>query len=346
MQHETQLKYEKMCEDMSRTYQVKDVTKSFAVQPSLEQKLVKVQRESLEFLNVINFQPVKDISGQKLFVGTKGRVTKRTNVDTDDRTTIGALNIDNHDYSCSDVEVDTHITYKSLDAWNNLDNGEFQKRYRADVIEQSSFDKCAIGWYGESEALTTNPVANPNLEDVKVGWYHQIRTVDSGSICLSEGATAGEIRIGEGGDFANLDEAVTFAKLFVAAKYRGRNDLVALIGSDLISLEEGTVFAINGHKATEKAALTNTTLFKTYGNLPAMTPPEFPARGILVLPLSVLSIYWQIGSTRRHLKDNPTKKRVEDYTSRNEDYVVEDFEKCGGFDFKNVKLKQTDGTWA
>ncbi|EEH6281216.1 P2 family phage major capsid protein, partial [Salmonella enterica subsp. enterica serovar Stanley] len=41
-----------------------------------------------------------------------------------------------------------------------------------------------------------------------------------------------------------------------------------------------------------------------------------------------LSIYWQRGSMRRLMKDEPEYNRIATYQSINDAYVVEDYGKC------------------
>ena len=54
--------------------------------------------------------------------------------------------------------------------------------------------------------------------------------------------------------------------------------------------------------------------------------PFFPANAILITTLKNLSIYWQEGTRRRRLKDEPDLDRIANYESVNEAYVVEDYE--------------------
>ena len=56
--------------------------------------------------------------------------------------------------------------------------------------------------------------------------------------------------------------------------------------------------------------------------------PYFPANSLLITPLSNLSVYWQSGTRRRRIVDNPARDRIEDYQSVNEAYVIEDMGKC------------------
>lgn len=119
-----------------------------------------------------------------------------------------------------------------------------------------------------------------------------------------------------------------------------RQNLVALIGTDLIAQEKATLMAAVGGKPTEKT-LAQLSL-ATFGGLPWETPSNFPARGLVITSLDNLSIYQQDGSWRRQIVDNPKKDRVEDYNSRNEGYVVETPEKLVAWEFNNVKL---EGEW-
>ena len=64
------------------------------------------------------------------------------------------------------------------------------------------------------------------------------------------------------------------------------------------------------------------------GGLPVVHVPYFPANSLLITPLSNLSVYWQSGTRRRRIVDNPARDRIEDYQSVNEAYVIEDMGKC------------------
>lgn len=58
----------------------------------------------------------------------------------------------------------------------------------------------------------------------------------------------------------------------------------------------------------------------------AIRVPFFPDNTILITRLDNLSIYWQDGTRRRHLMDNPKRDRIENFESVNEAYVVEDYQ--------------------
>ena len=159
---------------------------------------------------------------------------------------------------------------------------------------------------------------------------------------LTQGNTAGEIRIGKEGDWSCLDVAIN--DLLEGIPQYMHNGLVALIGRDLISREKSILFEAVAGTPTEKAWMDYATV--KFGGLSWTTPTFFPARGIVITSLDNLSIYYQDTSWRRHIKDKPEKKRLEDFNSRNEGYVVEVPEKFMAVEFANVKLpfKKADGT--
>ena len=67
---------------------------------------------------------------------------------------------------------------------------------------------------------------------------------------------------------------------------------------------------------------------KRMGNLPVYAVPFFPEDTLLVTTFDNLSIYVQEGARRRTIIDNAKRKRVENYESSNEDYMIEDLELC------------------
>jgi P2 family phage major capsid protein len=192
-----------------------------------------------------------------------------------------------------------------------------------------------IGWHGESAAATTDRVANPNLEDVNEGWLHKIRTnapahvLDDGDLSVAP-AKAIYVAPGEVGvdvDYQNLDALVLDAKKMIPEWLRGDTDLVVIVGHDLVDEKYFNIVNAAGDKATEvEAADRILRSEKQLGGLPAVRVPFFPANALLITKLSNLSIYYQEGTRRRFLKDEPEADRIANYESVNEDYVVEDYD--------------------
>ncbi|MCK3374146.1 phage major capsid protein, P2 family, partial [Escherichia coli] len=62
------------------------------------------------------------------------------------------------------------------------------------------------------------------------------------------------------------------------------------------------------------------------GNLPAVTVPFFPDNAVLITPLANLCLYWQRGSVRGLVKNEPQYNRLAFYESCNLDWVVGQYE--------------------
>ena len=67
-------------------------------------------------------------------------------------------------------------------------------------------------------------------------------------------------------------------------------------------------------------------LSKKIGGLNAVSVPFFPSNTVLITRLDNLSIYYQLGSNRKLVVENPKRDRIEIYESVNESYVVETLE--------------------
>jgi hypothetical protein len=145
---------------------------------------------------------------------------------------------------------------------------------------------------------------------------------------LKEGvAGSGKVKLGAGGDYANLDALVHDTKQMVDERLRDGGDLVAIIGSDLLAADKAKLYAKQGDTPTEKERIEEAQVIETYGGLPSFSVPFFPVNAVLVTSWDNLSIYFQDSSWRKQTVDNPKRSRVEDYNSRNEGYVIEQLEK-------------------
>lgn len=327
-----------MCAVMAQTYGVASVSEDFNVTPTHAQRLQDKIVEQDSFLQKINVLPVDELKGEKVLGSVAGLLGKRTNTDANDRTTSDVLSLGSQIYELHKTEFDTHIKYRTIDSWAKFP--DFEERYANWVRKAIALARVNVGWYGTSVAAVTNATTSPNGEDVNKGWLQLLREYKSGAQWLTEGATENEIRIGEGGDFPNLDAAVHACLQMIDKVHRKSNDLVAFIGDDLLAEEQARLYAAQGRTPSEKERIQNLLVTRTYGNLPCDTPTGFPSRGLLITSYNNLSLYYQADSWRRKIEDNAKRDRVEDYNSVNEGYVVEDEEKAAGFEFANVKIKQ------
>lgn len=317
-------KYAELQDAIAESYGVKRASKMFNVEASVAQELNDAITAKADFLERINIVPVGEIKGEKVFIGVNGPVTGRTNTKTTDRQAKDASALENTTYELVDTQSDVGLPYAKIDAWAKFP--DFQDRYSAAVQKRIAQDRIVIGFHGKTAAIQTDLEANPKLQDVNKGWLQQLRE-DAPQQVLKEGATAGKITLGAGGDYANLDALVHDTKQMVDEILREDGDLVAIIGSDLLAADKAKLYTKQGDTPTEKERIENAQVIATYGGLPAFSVPNFPVNAVLVTSWDNLSIYFQDTSWRKQTVDNPKRSRVEDYNSRNEGYVIEQLEK-------------------
>lgn len=330
-----------------------DVTATkFAVAPAVEQKLEEIIKQGSEFLQEINIVPVIQQSGDKVGLGTTRTIAGRTNTAAGNRRTpTDPTDTSLKDqYFCRQTNFDTALKYSKIDAWRH--KPEFQTLIRDSIAKQVGRDRIMIGWHGTSAAAQTDRVANPLLQDVNIGWLHKIRTnaplqvLDDGDLTVfASGANNPGLKkiyvkpgvelydasldnkVAAKADYSSLDALVLDAKSMIPEWLRGDTGLVVIVGHDLVDDKYFQIAQKTGATATEVES-TDRILrsSKQLGGLEAVRVPFFPANAIMITRLDNLSIYFQEGTRRRQVKDEPALDQIENYESVNEDYVVEDYE--------------------
>lgn len=322
MRNETRTLFNQFAAQVAKLNGVPDATQKFAVEPTIQQRLEKRIQESSDFLNRINMIGVDELKGEKLALGVSGPIAGRTNVANQDRQTRDLSTLDANGYECRMTEFDTHLGYNKIDAWAKFPN--FQALIRDAIVRQQALDRMMIGFNGTSAAAQTDPVANPLLEDVNIGWLQQYRT-NAPARVMTGGATAGTVKVGKSGDYENLDALVYDAvHSLIQPWYRNAPGLVVLVGRNLLS-DKYFPLINQTQPPTEQMAADVVISQKRIGNLQGMDVPYFPDDAIMVTTLDNLSIYWQTGARRRYVTENPKRNRIENYESSNDAYVVEDF---------------------
>lgn len=310
---------------LAESYGVNLVSTQFTVEPSITQELNDAITAKADFLERINVVPVTEIKGEKVFIGTNGPVTGRTNTKTTDREAKDASGLDNNLYELHDTQSDVGLPYAKIDAWAKFP--DFHQKYSAAVQKQIALDRIMVGFHGTHAAVQTDLEKYPMLQDVNKGWLQQAREQIPAQV-LQEGVKgSGKVKVGAGGDYANLDELVHDTKQMVDERLRDGGDLVAIIGSDLLAADKAKLYAKQGDVPTEKERIEDAQVIATYGGLPSFSVPFFPVDAVMVTSFDNLSIYYQDSSWRKQTVDNPKRSRVEDYNSRNEGYVIEQLEK-------------------
>jgi len=324
MRNDTRTQFNKFGERLAQINGVPSVNESFAVEPSIQQTLESRIQESSEFLTRINSVGVDELKGQKVGIGVSGPIAGRTDVTSKDRSPRDVSSLDAQGYECVSTEFDTYIRWAQLDAWARFP--DFQTRLRNAIVRQQSLDRIMIGLNGTSAAAETDRAANPMLEDVNIGWLQKYRT-DAPARVLKDGATAGTIKVGgDASDYANLDALVFDAvNELIDPWHRESTELVAIMGRKLLADKYFPLIQQHAETPTESRALDLIISQKRVGGLQAVRVPFVPDGTMLITSLGNLSLYWQRGSRRRYVQDNPKRNRIENYESSNDAYVVEDY---------------------
>ncbi|CAI1627972.1 phage major capsid protein, P2 family [Serratia proteamaculans] len=316
-----------------------DVAAKFTVEPSVSQTLEEKIQESSGFLKTINIVPVDEQSGDKIGLGIDRPVASTTNTDEKDREPIDPTSMDEQGYMCTQTNFDTALKYSKLDSWAKFK--DFQTKIRNQIVKRQALDRIMIGWNGTKRARTSDFTVNKLLQDVNIGWLEKIRIGAPDQVMskiLDEaGAVVSEkIRIGKAGDYHNLDALVMDAvNELIAAWFQDDTELVAIVGRSLLA---DKYFPIVNKEQENSEMLAADVIIsqKRIGGLQAVRVPSFPDNTILITRLDNLSIYWQDGTRRRHIIDNPKRDRIENYESVNEAYVVEDYQ-CAAL-IENIEM--------
>ncbi|CQH62897.1 phage major capsid protein [Yersinia enterocolitica] len=247
--------------------------------------------------------------------------------------------LDSEKYFCEQVNYDFHIRYSTLDMWARY--LDFQTRLRDAIIKRQALDRIMAGFNGTHRAKTSNRLQFPMLEDLAVGWLQKYRNNAPARVMNKVVGENGElvsdkIRVGEGGDYVNLDALVMdAANTMIAEWYQEDPGLVVLTGRNLMQ-DKYFPLVNRAQENSESLAADMIISQKRIGNLPAVSAPYFPANAFMITRLDNLSIYWLEDSHRRHIDEVAKRDRIENYESIKEDYVVEDY--AGGCLVENIEI--------
>ena len=321
MRKETRFAFDAFLDAIAKLNGVTNATQKFAVAPSVQQKLETRIQESSDFLKRVNVIGVTEQSGAKLGLGVGSPIASTTDTSVKDRETSDVTDLDENGYNATQTNFDSHITYALLDAWAKFP--DFQTRIRDVIVRRQALDRIAIGFNGKTRAKTSDRTANPLLQDVNKGWLQRMRDQAPQRV-MTDGATAGKVKVGAAGDYANLDALVVdLVASMIEPWHQDDTALVVMCGRGL--LHDKYFPLINKSQApSEMLAADVITSQKRIGNLPAVTVPFFPANAVLVTSFDNLSLYYQDSARRRTIVDNAKRDRIENFESSNDAYVVED----------------------
>lgn len=305
--------------------------KAFNVTPVIEQRLQAKLQLTSDFLTRINVVPVNAQQGARVGVGVTRSLAGRTNRAAGNRRTptdpTGSDAIDQ--YFCKKTDYDYAWSYGTLDAWAH--RPEFQQLCRDAVMVQKASDVITIGFNGVNAAIETDRDAFPLLQDVNWGWLYKMRTHAPARVMSHGGLDELKVYVSADGaaDYKNLDALVfDIIHNLIAEQFRTATDLVVIVGSDLVHDKYFKIVEQAGDTATEQVARDVILSSRQLGGRPTMQVPFFPANAIMVTSLKNLSYYWQTGSARRHVREEPALDQIENYESINDAFMVEEYGKA------------------
>ncbi|WP_199100663.1 phage major capsid protein, P2 family [Dyella sp. ASV21] len=320
MQNPTRLVFNQLTARIAELNSVPDATVQFSVEPTIQQRLETAIQESSAFLQMINMPGVTEASGEKLRLGPSGPIASRTDTNTKDRNPRNVSDLKSRKYQCAQTNFDTAFPYALLDAWAKFQ--DFQTRLSIAIAQRQALDRIMIGWNGIKVADETDLSKYPMLEDVNKGWLQNLREQAPARV-MSRGKTEGKVRVGPGGDYANLDALVYDAMTLLDPWYQEDTGLRVIVGRKL--MHDKYFPTLNrDQRATDELASQLLVSQRSIGGLSGLVVPFFPATSILITRPDNLSIYYQTGGRRRQMIDEPKRNRIANYESSNDAYVVED----------------------
>lgn len=291
-------------------------------------KFIKALFSKSEFFNQINLILANNLQGNKF----KGIITTPA---TGRKETRQSANLDSDGFKFELQEVDTGIAFNwdYLDTLADLYEEDLKSEYFNRILSIIIFDILQVGWNGESTATVTK---NINLSDVDKGWLKLLAEQKPENI-IQQGKEQNIIKVfGENADYKTLSDLAFALKSKLLSHHQQRNDLIFMIGKDLISKQENLL--IDTSKAIHNAELESIKFQNVIAGLPVITPPNFPAKGAAITTLSNLSFYIDPISCRFSIKNDEEKKQLVYRFYRRQCYVVEDLNLMAAVNEKNIIL--------
>jgi len=307
------------CQKVASAMGITDPSKQFSITPVVETKLRQAIQFSDSFLKMISMQSVDQITGQVVDVGSDTLLTGRKK----DGRFSSKVGFDGNKYELVETDSGAAIKWATLTQWANSGSaGEFIKLMNNSITRNFALDMLRVGFHGKSVAETTDPVANPNGEDVNKGWLTIVKEKAVAQVLAS--ATLDPTGTADGA-YKNLDSLVQdLINTTIHEVYRGSPDLVVLVGSDLVAAEQHRLLESADTPTEHKAAQS---LAKTIAGKKAYTPPFFPTDQIWVTSLKNLQILTQKGTQWRKARNEEDRKQFENSYLRMEGYAVGDLHK-------------------
>lgn len=322
--------YQELLEKLKKRYGTPINSIAFPLNINQGLEFMENIRERSEFLSQINMMQVYETENKKLYGATEKAPTGRKQEGRHETT----LTRDQHGYKLAETDSGVLLPWILFDTFA-LYPDLLEQRYDDYVRNQIALDMLQIGWHGQSVAPNTSEA---DLSDVNKGWLKLLSEQRSANFLTEGEKKTGEIKIfGDGADYPDLDALALDLKQGLDVRHRNRNDLVFMVGSELLTKENKLIIE-NINKPKERAMLSSHYLLVNFGGMTSLTPPNFPAKCAAVTTLSNLSIYSELQSWRYSVRNDSDKKAIVNSCYRYEGYVIEDLGLMTAIDHSKVVL--------
>lgn len=337
MNFQTQMLVNKYLHLFNQTYS-QDSAKSsdnyYTISPVRSSNLRRALLESVEFLQRVSVMNVQHPIGQVVVVGDP---TLRTGRVEGGRFFKGS-GLAGNSYELRETDSNCVIRWDQLAWWGNSGGAnEFFQLMNSSAVINFALDMLRVGFNGVSAAKTTDATANPNGEDINIGWHQFVKNWAAANEKRTCRIMTSAVSIGEGGDYLSLDAAGADLVRCLPSQYQNDPRLIFLAGADLVASEE--VRLLNKEdRPTENIAAQK--LSKNIAGREAYIPPFFPGKRLVVTTAKNLQIMTLSGSQRRKAEDNGDRKQFENSYYRWEGYAVGDPECYAALDESAVTITQ------
>ena len=299
---------------MAEQMGTRDPSRFFSLNDPQENALRLAMLESVEFLEMITCLDVDQLSGQVISVGASRLHTGRNAAGR----FVRQVGVDGNTYDLVETDSCAALRWDLLSVWANAgkEENEFFNLVQSFSTQIFALDMLRIGFNGAHRAATTDAEANPNGEDVNIGWHERMKTLLDGNQIMND-----EVVLDQAGDYKSLDAmAQDLINAKIPAQYRNDPRLVVLVGADLVAAEQYRLYQA-ADRPTEKIAAQM--LGSTIAGRKAIIPPFMPGKRMVVTPLSNLHIYTQRNTRQRKARFEDDRKQYENSYLRNEGYAIE-----------------------
>ena len=299
---------------MAEQLGTRDPSRFFSLNDPQENALRLAMLESVEFLDMITCLDVDQLSGQVISVGASALHTRRSETGR----FVRQVGVDGNTYDLVETDSCAALRWDLLSVWANAgkEENEFFNLVQTFSTQAFALAMLRIGFNGKTRAKTTDAIANPNGEDVNIGWHERMKTLLEGNQIMTD-----EVVLDQAGDYKSLDAmAQDLINAKIPAQYRNDPRLVVLVGADLVAAEQYRLYQA-ADRPTEKIAAQM--LGSTIAGRKAIIPPFMPGKRMVVTPLSNLHIYTQRNTRQRKSRFEDDRKQFENSYLRNEGYAIE-----------------------